>query len=199
MLPEEIKKFVEIFSALPSIGTRQAIRLAFKMIAGGRAKIEETAKAIANLKHLKICRECFFVHSNKEDLCDICADPQRKQNVIMVVEKETDLISIERTKKFNGRYLILGSLTKTGVLESIQKLRLSHLKNRLKKETGQAEEIILAFNPTTYGDLNTSIIIKELAGAAKKISRLGLGIPVGGEIEFADEETLGQSLERRSY
>ncbi|MEK7451618.1 MAG: toprim domain-containing protein [Patescibacteria group bacterium] len=198
MLPEAIKKFVEIFSALPSIGTRQAIRLAFKMIAGGRAKIEETAKAIADLKHLKICRECFFIHSNKGDLCDICANPQRKQSIVMIVEKETDLISIERTKKFNGRYLILGSLTKTGVLESIQKLRLSHLKNRVKKEMGQAEEIILAFNPTTYGDLNTSIIIKELDGAAKKISRLGRGIPIGGEIEFADEETLGQSLERRS-
>lgn len=198
MLPDSIKKFVEIFSGLPSIGTRQAIRLAFKLINGGRAKIEETAKAIADLRHLKICGQCFFVHVNQGSLCDICGNPKRRKDVILIVEKETDLISIERTKKFNGRYLVLGDLNKTGVLESAQKLRLSHLKSSIKKEIGEAEEIIIATNPTTYGDLNAAIIAKELEGTAKKISRLGRGIPTGGEIEFADEETLGSALERRN-
>jgi recombination protein RecR len=197
MLSEPIRKFIDIFSALPSIGTRQATRLAFKLIDSGRAKIEETAKAVSDLKFLKICSQCFFVHQNKDNLCDICRDPNRRQNVIAIVEKETDLISLERTKKFKGRYLVLGELSKTGVLESAQKLRLNHLKDRIKKEFGQAEEIIIAINPTSFGDLNASMVAKELFPFAKKITRLGRGIPTGGEIEFADEETLEQALERR--
>ena len=116
----------------------------------------------------------------------------------MIVEKETDLISLERPKKFSGRYLVLGELTKSGVLESVQKLRLNNLKEFIKRElNGQAQEIIVAINPTAYGDLNAMIISKELEGFSKKITRLGRGIPTGGEIEFSDEETLGQALERR--
>ncbi len=209
MLPEPIKKFIEIFSSLPSIGNRQAIRLVFKLINSGRARIEETSQAISNLKYLKVCSQCFFVHQNpaqskglsgasKDNLCDICRDSHRQQNIIAIIEKETDLISLERTKKFKGRYLVLGELTKTGVLESSQKLRLNHLKNWIKKQYDRAEEIIIAINPTAYGDINTSMIYKELAPFAKKITRLGRGIPTGGEIEFADDETLGQALERRN-
>lgn len=198
MLPEPIKKFIEIFSTLPSIGTRQATRLAFKLISSGRAKIEETAEVVSDLKYLKICSQCFFVHQNKDNLCNICSDSNRQQNIIAIIEKETDLISLERTKKFKGRYLVLGELSKTGVLESVQKLRLNHLKDWIKKQGGQAEEIIIAINPTTFGDLNASMIAKELSPFAKKITRLGRGIPTGGEIEFADEETLGQALERRT-
>ena len=116
----------------------------------------------------------------------------------MIIEKETDLVSLERPKKFKGRYLILGELLKSGVLESGQKLRLNNLKSFIKKElNGQAEEIIIATNPTVYGDLQAMIIAKEFNNMAKKITRLGRGIPTGGEIEFADEETLGQALERR--
>ncbi len=158
-----------------------------------------------DLKYLKICAECFFVHQNKDNLCDICRNPQRQKNIIIVVEKEIDLISLEKTKKFNGRYLVLGELVKTGDLESFQKLRLNQLKDWIKKNcespstsSGQAEEIIIAINPTAFGDINTSVIAKELSPFAKKITRLGRGIPTGGEIEFADEETLEQALERRS-
>ncbi|MEE8131644.1 MAG: toprim domain-containing protein [Candidatus Paceibacterota bacterium] len=198
MLPEPIKNFIAIFSKLPSIGLRQATRLAFYLISKGKNQIEETAKVISDLKYLKLCSQCFFVHSNKDNLCDICRDKNREKNIFMILEKETDLISIERTKKFKGRYLLLGELTKSGNLESVQKLRLNHLKNIIKKElNGLSDEIIIATNPTTYGDLNAMIITKELKDSAKKITRLGRGIPTGGEIEFADEETLGQALERR--
>ena len=198
MYPEQIKKFIDYFSKLPSIGPRQATRLAFYLIGSGKSNIEETAKAIANLKTIKLCSECFFVHSNTDNLCNICRDKNRRKDLVMIVEKETDLISIERTKKYSGRYLILGELTKSGVLESIQKLRLNNLKNIIKNRGGQIEEIIIGINPTTYGDLNAMLISKEFQGLANKISRLGRGIPTGGEIEFADEDTLGQALERRS-
>lgn len=213
MFPDSIKKFIDIFSKLPSIGPRQATRLAFFMISSGKNKLEETAKAVADLKSVKICSNCFFIHSNHNNLCNICQDKTRKNDIIMIVEKETDLVSIERTKKFHGRYLVLGELAKTGVLESSQKLRLNALKNFIKnlpltpstshselreESHGIAEEIIIATNPTTYGDLNAMIIKKELEEYAKKFSRLGRGIPTGGEIEFADEETLEQALKRRS-
>ena len=198
MLPQPIKFFIDIFSKLPGIGPRQATRLAFKIISSGENKIEETAKAIYDLKNLKICINCFFVHSNAESLCDICKNPNRRKDIIMIIEKETDLISLERPKKFIGRYLILSELTKSGVLESIQKLRLNNLKKFINEElNGCAEEIIIAINPTTYGDLNSMIITKEIGKLAKKITRLGRGIPTGGEIEFADEETLASALERR--
>ncbi len=198
MFPQQIKNFIESFSGLPGIGPRQATRLAFKLISGGKNKIEELAKAIYELKNLKICSNCFFIHSNPENLCEICKNPNRRKDIIMIVEKETDLISLERPKKFNGRYLILGELSKNGILESGEKLRLNNLKNFITKELkGQTEEIIIATNPTTYGDLNASIIAKELKDFTKKITRLGRGIPTGGEIEFADEETLSSALERR--
>lgn len=199
MLPQPIKNFIDIFSQLPSIGPRQATRLAFKLISSGKNKIEETAKAIYDLKYLKICQFCFFPHFNPDNLCDICRDKNRQKNTIMIIEKETDLISLERPKKFKGRYLILGELSKSGALESGQKLRLNNLKTFIEKElNGRAEEIIVATNPTAYGDLQAMIITKEFNNLAKKITRLGRGIPTGGEIEFADEETLGQALERRN-
>jgi len=209
MFPQQIKNFIESFSGLPGIGPRQATRLAFKLISGGKNKIEELAGAIYELKNLKICSNCFFIHSSVDfpaaeqarygaSLCEICKNPNRRRDIIMIVEKETDLISLERPKKFNGRYLILGELSKNGILESGEKLRLNNLKNFINKELNkQAEEIIIATNPTTYGDLNALIIAKELNGLAKKITRLGRGIPTGGEIEFADEETLASALERR--
>jgi recombination protein RecR len=199
VLPEEIKKFIEEFEKLPSIGPRQATRLAFRLIGGGQAKLTELANAVAGLKKVKICPRCFFVHSQKTEVCSICADTTRANDVFMIVEKETDLMSIERTKKYRGKYLILGELTKSGALEPWQKLRLNSLKKIITDEMSDkmAKEIIVALNPTTYGDLNASLIEKELNNYSHKISRLGRGIPTGGEIEFADEETLSHSLTRR--
>lgn len=210
MLPDPIKKFVDLFSKLPGIGPRQATRLAFHISSAGKSNIEELAKIIYGLSDIKTCSLCFTSHNNagyeirntrentKKNLCPICSNPQRRKDIIAIIEKETDLISIERTKKFNGRYLVLGDLKKDGVLESVQKLRLNSLKNWIKKEcAGQADEIVLAMNPTTYGDLNASLIANELKDSAKKITRLGRGIPTGGEIEFADEETLGAALDKR--
>jgi recombination protein RecR len=199
VLPEEIKKFVEEFEKLPSIGPRQATRLAFRLILSGQAKLSELSDAVSGLKKVKICPRCFFVHSQKNKFCFICSDELRLNDTFMVIEKETDLISIERTGKFKGKYLILGELTRSGVLEPWQKLRLNSLKKIITDEMPdkKVKEIIIALNPTTYGDLNASLIEKELKPFAEKITRLGRGIPTGGEIEFADEETLSHSLTRR--
>ena len=98
MLPEPIQNFIDVFSRLPSIGPRQATRLAFKFVAEGKNKIEQISDAVSNLKQMKICSNCFFVHSNRESLCDICRDQNRDKKTIMIIEKETDLISLERPK-----------------------------------------------------------------------------------------------------
>lgn len=202
MLPEPIRKFVESFSSFPGIGPRQATRLAFYIKNLGSANIQEISDAIAGLNYLQTCPGCFSTHHQNQktdtNLCQICSNPQRNKSIIAIVEKETDLISLEKTKKFNGRYLILGNLKKDGILDSAQKLRLNSLKGLIKRDlNSQAEEIIIAINPTTYGDLNANLILHELKDHAKKISRLGRGIPTGGEIEFADEDTLGGALDNR--
>lgn len=198
-LPEPLKKLIEDLSDLPSIGPRQATRLVFYLINRGGQEIQNLARNVDNLKAVKICGRCFFIHTNEGPLCNICGNPSRRQDIIMIVEKETDLISLEKTGKFVGRYFILGIIPKTGILEEWQKLRLESLKSGILKDlSGQAEEIVLAFNPTSVGDFNASLVTKELNSLAKKITRLGRGLPTGGEIEFADEETLGSALERRN-
>lgn len=210
MLPNPIKQFTTVFSKLPSIGPRQATRLAFYIAGLGKTKIREISETIAGLADLTICVRCFRAHTGSAELCDICSNPTRDKNLIAIIEKETDLISLEKTKKFNGWYLLIGELHKTGELEPEQKLRLAGLKTFIKKElppshkasedkpAGKAEEIILAVNPTIYGDLNAALLKKELEEHAQKITRLGRGIPTGGEIEFADEETLGSAIDKRS-
>lgn len=190
MLPEAIRKFIKHFAALPSIGPRQATRLAFSIANMGRAKTTELAGAVEGLSRLKPCVSCFFVNQGP---CPVCSDLRRRQDVVCVVEKETDLISLEKARGFTGRYLVLGELPRSGALSSDQRLKLKSLQGR-----GPLEEIILAINPTAYGDLNAQLIHQELKGAAKKITRLGRGIPTGGEIEFADPDTLKGALEHRS-
>jgi recombination protein RecR len=198
-LPDPVQKVVDILAELPSIGPRQAVRLAFYLIGRPKEDLRTLAQSIDALRSIKICERCFFIHQNEGTLCDVCANPLRNQRVIMVVEKETDYLSLENTKKFTGRYFIIGPVPKTGFLEAWQKTRLASLKKYIESELGgAADEIILGFNPTTLGDFQASLLLKELAPLGKKISRLGRGLPTGGEIEFADDETLGSALDRRN-
>ncbi len=194
-VPESIKKFVDIFSALPGIGPRQAIRLAFYFVRSGISFQDEAIGAIADLKKIQLCKNCFYIHENANELCDYCGDKGRDQSVIAVVEKETDIISMENTGKFNGRYLVLGDLRRNGVLEPSQRLRIKSLIGWIEGElNGSADEIIIATSPTVEGGIIADIIAQELKPFAKKISRLGRGIPTGGEVEFADQETLGSAI-----
>jgi len=198
-LPPPIKHIIDILSDLPSIGPRQATRLAFYLVGQGKNAIETLASGVDSLKHIKTCSDCFFLHQNAHALCSICADPKRHHTTIAIVEKETDLLSLEHTKKFTGRYCIIGEIPKNGILEDWQKLRLEQLKSRIHKHHGgKIEEILLALNPTSSGDFHASLLMKELIPFAARVSRLGRGLPTGGEIEFADDETLGSALERRA-
>jgi recombination protein RecR len=198
-LPEAIQQLADKLAELPSIGPRQAIRLAFFLVSRGKNEVDALASAIDRLKHVKICSRCFFVHETRGLLCEYCENPKRAKGIIAIIEKETDLISIENTHRFTGSYFILGPIHKTGILEDWQKLRLQQFKTYVQKDlNGKADEIILAFNPSAHGDFSASLIAREFAPLAKKISRLGRGLPTGGEIEFADDETLGSALDKRS-
>ncbi len=109
-LPRPIQDIADQLSDLPSIGPRQAIRLAFYLVGKSQQDIRALALGIDNLRNVKICERCFFVHQNDDTLCDICRNPNRNPHVIMVVEKETDLVSLENTKKFTGQYFIIGQI-----------------------------------------------------------------------------------------
>ena len=210
MIPDAVKRFIDALASLPSIGPRQATRTAFYLIRRGTGAIADLSRAVADLASLRTCSRCFLPYEAlgkfaprsaaagaNENRCSICADTKRNHAIVAVVERETDLISLERSKRFSGRYLILGEIARDGVLEPEQKLRLQHLIHTLKRECGQAEEIILALNPGILGDLESSVIAQRLKPITKKITRLGRGLPTGGEIEFADEDTLAGALENR--
>lgn len=193
MTPEAIKKLAQLLSRLPSLGPRQATRLSFYLAGLSKEEVIDLAEAVKAVASIKRCSDCFSFQANGGTECEICSDPRRDQTIVAIVEKETDLQTLEKTKSYNGRYLVLGQLPKDGVLSVDQKRRLERL-----KKSGPYEEIIIALSPTTYGDLNASLIAHELKSTAKKITRLGRGIPTGAEIEFADEETLVGALKNRN-
>lgn len=203
MTPEAIKHLAEQLSKLPSLGPRQATRLSFYLAGLPRDEVNELADAVKGVASIKRCTDCFSLAAETNTLhagrqvCDICSNPRRDQAMAAIVEKETDLQTLEKTKAFSGRYLVLGLLPKDGVLSADQKRRLERLK-KLPPAGGAFDEVIIALSPTTYGDLNASLIAHELRAVAKKITRLGRGIPTGAEIEFADEETLLGALKNRS-
>ena len=196
-IPESIKPFVNEFSKLPGIGPRQAIRLAF-YLADRKKEATELEVALATIQKLKTCPECFSIHDNGGELCKICGNPARNKSQIAIVEKETDLISIESTQKYNGVYLCIGDIKKTGKLSEDQKMKLDSLRSKDRLASPEKiREIIIAFSPTTAGDISAEIISEYIKGVAEKITRLGRGIPIGGEVEFADADTLSEALEGR--
>lgn len=198
MYPQSIKNLVEVISHLPSIGKRQALRLVFYLIRNDGIRHELILRLNELDKNIKLCEQCFLPFEGSGNLCHICNDPKRSQNIICVVEKETDVFSIEQTHSFSGTYHILGHLINPSNLNSYNTLHLDTLEKRIKKLPGKiADEIIIAVSPTTEGDLTAMYLERKLKTLTKKITRLGRGIPTGGEIEFSDEETLRNALFNR--
>ncbi len=201
MTPDSIKKFAAEAAKLPGIGPRQATRIAFYLAREGNKKIASLASALTGLSGLTQCELCHNIMPVSEGKqCAICRNPQRNPTIVAVVEKETDLLSLEKTGKFSGRYCVLGELAKDGLLEPEEKRRLKKLQERAReiKPEGKFNELIIALNHTAYGELGAISLIQEMKPFAKKITRLGRGLPTGGEVEFADEETLGGALASRN-
>lgn len=203
---DSIDKLINIFRKFPTVGSRTAGRFVYYLMKQPKEKIDELINSILELKNrIKLCELCFnpfepFVVAQGKgnpDLCPICQNSSRNKNLLCIVEKETDLLSIESTKKFNGLYFILGGTVATMRKEDIDQLRIEELKKRVK--TNNFIEIIVALNPTPEGRA-TSVLVEQTIKAvnqAPKITHLAKGIPVGGELEYADEETLESALEGR--
>ena len=172
-----------------------AERLVLYLFKQENEKLQNFSESLAELKtSICYCEKCFNI--SEEKLCNICRNHSRNQKEICVVEDPLDIIAIERTKKYNGLFHVLGGLLSPSAnTEQQKKLRFSELERRIKAE--HVEEVILATNPTTEGDA-TALYIKRLLGPLSvKITRLARGLSTGGDIEYADELTLGSAIDNR--
>jgi len=212
-MEKQIKKIVDIFSKFPTIGERTATRFALYLLSLPKEEIDKICQEIIDFKNeIKLCSFCFnpvsiktssiATEEKEEQLCPICQDKKRSK-LLCVVEKETDLWQMEKMKKYNGRYFILGGKMDFLKENSLGKMRIEELKKRVKK--AKPNEIILAINPTSDGILTMNYILKILKpltcdeqSQTIKITRLGTGLPINGEIEYADYETIEKALEGRA-
>lgn len=189
-----VEPLIDELTKLPGIGRKTAQRLAFFILAMQKHDALSIAQAIINVKeNARFCSQCFNI--TDEERCHICTDPVRIKNLICVVEEPADIVVIERTKIYKGLYhVLLGALSPIdGVTPD--KLKINELNQRVKAEN--IEEVIIATNPNTKGETTAQYITKLLRPSEVKISRIAYGLPIGGDIEFADEVTLTKSLEGR--
>jgi recombination protein RecR len=204
MYPKSIQKLIDLFSKFPTVGPRTATRFVFYLRSADKKEVKELLTSIINLrKNIKICSFCFNPFEDEGNLCKICTDPARNKNLLCIVEKETDLISLEKTRKYKGLYFILGGTVSKLKKEDLEKLRTKELIEIIKNPQKfgipnlKIQEVILAINPTTEGEATTLYLERLLKPFNKKITRLGRGLSVGAELEYADDETLGSALEGR--
>ncbi|MEW6052754.1 MAG: recombination mediator RecR [Nitrospirota bacterium] len=189
-----IENLINELSKLPGIGRKTAQRLAFFILSMPDEEAKGIAKAISEVKEkARFCRECFSI--TDKDLCGICSDAARDRAKICVVEEPSNILVIERTKSFNGIYhVLLGALSPIDGMTP-DRLKIEELIERIRKNS--AEEIIIATNPNTRGEITAQYIRELLKPFHVKVTRIAYGLPIGGDIEFADEVTLGKSLEGR--
>ena len=195
---DSIDKLKDIFKKFPTVGPRTAGRFVYYLMKLPRERIDELQNAITELKNkVKLCQLCFNPFEGENLICPICQNQSRNKYLLCIVEKEADLLSLEATKKFNGLYFILGGTVAMMRKEDISQLRIEELKTRIKNNN--FSEIIVALNPTPEGRATSVLVEQTIKGAAQniKITHLAKGLPIGGELEYADEETLENALEGR--
>ncbi len=190
-----LEKVVDAFSALPSIGKKSALRLALHLAQNSEDKTDRLIHALASLRDdLKICKDCH----NLSDavICDICTDKGRRRDTICIVESARDVMAIEATQQYSGLYHVLGGVISP--LEGVgpDDLNISTLIDRASQSN--VEEIIMAISPTIEGDTTIFYLSKRLSEFDLRISTIARGVSFGGELEYADELTLGRSIVSRT-
>ncbi|MBI3304979.1 recombination protein RecR [Candidatus Parcubacteria bacterium] len=197
MLPKPVRILISELMKLPTIGPRTAARLSYWLLRQPTELRASLAEAIAKLDaEVYRCPKCFLPSDETGKGCSVCDDPRRDQGLIAAVEKETDAIAIEKTKKFRGVYHVLGGLLAAGDREANRRVRINELLDRIRKGK-DVREVVLAFNPTTEGDLTALYLERQLGSLHIPVTRLGRGLPKGGDLEYADEETLSAALAGR--
>ncbi len=192
-----IQKLISLFSKFPTVGPKTAARFVFHLLKAGKQDVDELTFTISKLKNnIKKCSLCFNAFEGQGELCQICSNPGRDKGLLCIVEKETDLAAIEKIKKYQGLYFILGGTVSTLREKDIKKIRKQKLEQRITTHP-EIKEIIIATNPTSEGQSTVLYLERLLKPFNKKITRLARGLPTGGELEYADEETLSSALEGR--
>jgi recombination protein RecR len=196
ILPAPIQDLINAFSRLPGIGPKTASRLTFYLLTTPDDLSQDLAAALSALKtQTTYCQTCFNITITGQTQCEICADADRDQDVICVVEEPLDVLAIERTEGFHGRYHVL-----QGVLSPIEGIGPEDLKIRelvARVSSAGIREIILATNPSMEGDATAMYLRQQLASSSVRITRLARGLPVGGDLEYADQHTLLRALAGR--
>lgn len=189
-----IERAVEEISKLPGIGKKSALRLALHLLKQEENNTHQLSQALVDLRtKTQQCKQCHNLAD--AEICDICNNPRRDGSIICVVENPQDVMAIENTSQYRGMYHVLG-----GVISPIEgvgpsDLKIPSLLNRLSE--GKVEEIILAISPTMEGDTTAFYLTKKMKDYPLRVSTLARGVPVGGELEYADEITLGRSIQQR--
>jgi len=194
MSPDPLNRLVAQLARLPGIGEKTAQRLAFHILRSPPEYARELSAAIQEVKEkVHLCARCFSL--TEEDLCGFCRDDRRDERVVCVVESVADLMAIERTREFKGRYHVLH-----GVLSPLEgvgpdQLRIKELLVRLNE--GKIEELIVATNPDVEGEATALYLTRLLKPMGLKVSRIAQGLPMGGDLEYADQATLAKALSAR--
>ncbi len=193
-LAEPMARLIDELKRLPGIGQKSAQRIAFHLLRASREDSERLAQAVLQVKdRLRLCADCNNIA--EADLCPICSDASRNQKMVCVVEEPANIMVIERTRQFNGLYHVLhGSLSPLRGIGPDQ-LRLKNLLERLQR--GAITEIIVATNPTAEGEATAVYLSKLLKPLGLRVTRIGMGIPVGSDLEYVDEVTMLKSIEGR--
>ena len=195
-LPEPVQNLINAFARLPGIGPKTASRLTFYLLRAPEDISRQLAEALTDLKTgTSLCTICYNITRAGNAVCEICSDPRRDKSSICVVEDPLDVLALERTDAFQGRYAVLH-----GVLSPIEgigpdDLRIRPLLERVK--TGKVKEVILATNPSMEGDATALYLRQQIQPLGVKVTRLARGLPVGGDLEYADQSTLMRALSGR--
>jgi len=193
-LPPSLERLIGLLSRLPGIGRKSATRIALRLLDSSEAESRELARSIVEACEKTIrCTTCGGL--TEDDPCGICTDVRRDRGLICVVERSSDIIAVERTGRYRGRYHVLGGLLSPLDGVGPENLRIDALVARAR--AGDLSEIILALNPTAEGEATSLYIAKLVTPTGVRVTRLASGLPVGGDLDLADELTLGTALEER--
>ena len=190
-----IEEAVEQFAKLPGVGRKTALRLALNLLQMDKEDVNRFGEAFINLRnHINYCSECHNI--SDLDVCEICSNPSRNESLLCVVEDIRDVMAIENTHQFKGKYHVLGGIISPMDGIGPSDLNIESLIHKVEK--GSVKEVIMALSTTMEGDTTNFYIFKKLNGSEVKLSVIARGISVGDELEFADEVTLGRSILNRT-
>jgi recombination protein RecR len=194
--PEPLEHLIKEFQKLPSIGRKTAERLAFYLLAQPPEELEALSQAVIQVKErIRPCRQCFNFTEIEHELCEVCRDPKRDTSVICVVSHPQELLKLERTREYHGLYHVLGGLLSPVNGIGPEQLHIEELLVRLS--TGNIQEVILALDPKVEGEATAMYLARKIKPLGIKITQIAHGVPVGRDLEFADEVTLSRALARR--